>query len=170
MTKNLNLTGKGLQAARKALGYSQTELATLAGIARCTVSYWETKQGNLWRGHAVDKMMGVLGISQVEGLRGHYAHAGEWGFTDSQQLTLDKAFKDEQERRDAKAQRKAMLARVPCLAKTRKGHPCKNKSEAGRMRCKFHGGMSTGPRTTEGKARVAAAQRLRWQKYREEAR
>ncbi len=166
MTRNLNLTGKRLQTARKAMGFSQTDLASLAGIARCTVSYWETKQGNLWRGHAVNKMMGVLGISQVEGLIDTNTRARGWGVTDPQQLALDKAFKDEQKRLDAKAQRKAMLVRVLCLAKTRKGHPCKNKSEAGRKRCKFHGGMSTGPRTIEGKARVAAAQRLRWQKYR----
>ncbi len=29
-------------------------------------------------------------------------------------------------------------------------------------RCKLHGGKSTGPRTAEGRARIAAAQRSRW--------
>jgi hypothetical protein len=28
--------------------------------------------------------------------------------------------------------------------------------------CRFHGGLSTGPRTAEGKARIAEAQRRRW--------
>jgi hypothetical protein len=31
-------------------------------------------------------------------------------------------------------------------------------------RCKLHGGKSTGPKTAEGRARIAAAQRLRWQR------
>ena len=34
-----------------------------------------------------------------------------------------------------------------CGAKTREGHPCRNKPVPGKHRCKFHGGMSTGPRT-----------------------
>ncbi|MBC7945603.1 MAG: hypothetical protein H7X91_10165 [Burkholderiales bacterium] len=42
-----------------------------------------------------------------------------------------------------------------CGAKTRKGTPCKQKAIYGNGRCKFHGGLSTGPRTAEGKARSA---------------
>ena len=33
-------------------------------------------------------------------------------------------------------------------------------------RCRFHGGGSTGPRTVEGRARIAEAQRARWARYR----
>ncbi|MEO9514936.1 MAG: HGGxSTG domain-containing protein [Paracoccaceae bacterium] len=58
-------------------------------------------------------------------------------------------------------------SRVICGAKTRKGHPCRMKSEAGKRRCKFHGGKSTGPRTPEGKARIAKAQRQRWARHRQ---
>jgi len=56
--------------------------------------------------------------------------------------------------------------RQRCGAKTRKGHPCKMMSEAGKRRCKYHGGMSTGPKTPEGKARIAEAQRKRWVAWR----
>ena len=52
--------------------------------------------------------------------------------------------------------------RVRCGAKTRKGTPCRLLSEAGRRRCKFHGGMSTGPKTIEGRKRIAEVQRKRW--------
>ncbi len=46
--------------------------------------------------------------------------------------------------------------RVVCGAKRhRDGQPCQAKSEPGKRRCRFHGGRSTGPRTPEGKARVA---------------
>ena len=67
--------------------------------------------------------------------------------------------------RARQADRDAKL-RVTCGAKTRAGHPCKMKSEAGRTRCKFHGGKSTGPKTAEGRARIAEAQRDRWTRYR----
>ena len=44
-----------------------------------------------------------------------------------------------------------------CLTKTRQGTPCQNPVVTDRNRCRMHGGLSTGPRTPEGKARVAAA-------------
>ena len=47
--------------------------------------------------------------------------------------------------------------RVPkCGAKTRKGTPCQGFAMKN-GRCKLHGGKSTGPKTAEGKARIAAA-------------
>jgi hypothetical protein len=56
--------------------------------------------------------------------------------------------------------------RPRCGARTRKGTPCLVRVEAGKRRCRFHGGLSTGPRTAEGKARIAAAQRRRWTTWR----
>ena len=44
-----------------------------------------------------------------------------------------------------------------CLAKTRRGTPCQKAALKGKTRCRLHGGLSTGPRTPEGKARAAAA-------------
>ena len=44
-----------------------------------------------------------------------------------------------------------------CLAKTRRGTLCQNPAIGGRTRYKLHGGKSTGPKSVEGKARVAAA-------------
>ena len=46
--------------------------------------------------------------------------------------------------------------RVVCGAKTQAGHSCRGKSEPGKRRCKWHGGRSTGPRTSEGRARALA--------------
>jgi hypothetical protein len=39
--------------------------------------------------------------------------------------------------------------------------------EFGKARCRFHGGLSTGPKTEAGRARIAEAQRQRWRAYRE---
>ena len=44
-----------------------------------------------------------------------------------------------------------------CLARTRRGTACQKPPLAGKTRCRLHGGLSTGPRTAEGKARIAAA-------------
>ena len=44
-----------------------------------------------------------------------------------------------------------------CFAKTRQGTPCRNPVLTDRNRCRMHGGLSTGPRTPEGKARTIAA-------------
>lgn len=46
-----------------------------------------------------------------------------------------------------------------CGAKTRAGTPCRRVPEPDRKRCKLHGGMSTGPKTREGKARCAEGYR-----------
>ena len=45
---------------------------------------------------------------------------------------------------------------LTCDAKTRKGTPCKRTDIYESGRCKLHGGLSTGPRTAEGKRRSAA--------------
>ncbi|MGZ8954884.1 MAG: HGGxSTG domain-containing protein [Methylovulum sp.] len=45
------------------------------------------------------------------------------------------------------------LKSLRCGAKTRAGTPCKQKAIYINGRCKFHGGLSTGPRTPKGKNR-----------------
>lgn len=56
--------------------------------------------------------------------------------------------------------------RPRCHAQTRAGTPCRKKVIPGKARCAFHGGKSTGPKTTSGKARIAEAQRRRWAEWR----
>jgi hypothetical protein len=53
-----------------------------------------------------------------------------------------------------------------CGARTRRGTACRCRGVGRGGRCKFHGGLSTGPRTAAGKARIAAAQRARWEHWR----
>jgi hypothetical protein len=48
-------------------------------------------------------------------------------------------------------------AQTRCNAKTRKGTPCQARGLGKGDRCKFHGGLSTGPLTPEGKAKTLAA-------------
>ena len=60
----------------------------------------------------------------------------------------------------------------PCGARTRAGTPCRCRALAN-GRCKYHGGLSTGPKTPEGLARsidAMQAGRARWVERRRAAR
>ena len=54
------------------------------------------------------------------------------------------------------------LRNKPCGARTRAGQPCRRKGLGKGGRCPNHGGMSTGPRTPEGRARISTALKARW--------
>ena len=57
--------------------------------------------------------------------------------------------------------------RPRCGAKTKKdGKPCQCKVVVGRTRCKWHGGLSTGAKTPEGKERCRQAVLRRWERWR----
>lgn len=47
-----------------------------------------------------------------------------------------------------------------CGARTRAGCPCRAPAIRGKLRCRMHGGRSTGPRTAEGLARLRAARTI----------
>ena len=58
-----------------------------------------------------------------------------------------------------------------CNARTRSGGRCQKPPLRTKTRCRLHGGASTGPKTAEGKARIALAQfkhgrYLRWRERR----
>lgn len=77
-----------------------------------------------------------------------WAHAYRPEFTD--------AFTCARMSLDRPTPKPANLARVVCGAtRHRDGQPCEALSVPGKRRCRFHGGMSTGPRTAEGRAKVA---------------
>ncbi len=152
-------SGSDLKAARKARGLNQTELGKLVGCGRHTVSYWECKP-TLKQFGACGAMCRVLGVhvpSRLEMSR----------HSDTQQEALDRRWQAELQRiRQAEERRKA-TQRVVCGANTRIGRPCRALSEPGKQRCRFHGGMSTGPKTEAGRRRIGEAQKRRWAAYRE---
>ncbi|MGC3936375.1 HGGxSTG domain-containing protein [Roseobacter sp. EG26] len=160
---------------RRAQNFSQTEMAERIGCSRCAISYWETQlevmnTKRIKRGVPAH-MLEALGYQVLKNYCTPMRARGDGvldGWRDIQQEALDRAVARENERLATKEAHEASRARVYCSAKTRKGHPCRLKSEPGKRRCKFHGGMSTGPKTAEGKARIAEAQRVRWAAYRAE--
>ena len=44
-----------------------------------------------------------------------------------------------------------------CLALTRRGTACQKLPLRGKSRCRLHGGLSTGPKTARGRAKIAQA-------------
>jgi len=59
----------------------------------------------------------------------------------------------------------------PCGAFARStGKPCQAPGNGRGGRCKLHGGMSTGPRTEQGRRRLQEAMKGRWLKKRSEER
>ena len=46
---------------------------------------------------------------------------------------------------------------IRCGARTRRGTPCQKPPLKGKNRCRLHGGLSSGPKTAEGRAMIAAA-------------
>ncbi len=57
--------------------------------------------------------------------------------------------------------RQAKEDRPLCEARTRSGTPCRAKAVEGRERCRLHGGLSTGAKTAEGRARICESNRRR---------
>ncbi len=51
-----------------------------------------------------------------------------------------------------------------CGARTRTGAPCKAKAILKSGRCRNHGGLSTGPKTDDGKVRAKENLLLRWKR------
>jgi hypothetical protein len=52
--------------------------------------------------------------------------------------------------------------RPRCGAKTRRGTPCRAQGSGRGGRCRNHGGMSTGARSPEGRAKCREATLRRW--------
>jgi transcriptional regulator with XRE-family HTH domain len=184
-------SGAELKAARKASDVSQAALGAKAGVSRHAVSYWECRAKVDPRSWAVQRMadteprikallqdwetntrgrgMGLTPMSLLPIYSQSNARARDGSYSPSPlDALLEAAITRELSRmQEREAQRMARL-RVVCGAMTtRLGTPCRNKSEPGRRRCKFHGGRSTGPKTAEGRERIAAAQRKRWAAWRE---
>jgi DNA-binding XRE family transcriptional regulator len=156
------VTGNDLKEARLERGWTQRELARRAGLTHKAVQYWEAKARIDPFAHAV-KAIAMAHGQPVGEYRDGNARARDGVLSFGEADRLLGMYTPGMSKRPYK---RVAHRRVTCAARTRKGTPCRAKSEPGRRRCKFHGGMSTGPRTAEGRARIAEAQRRRWARQR----
>ncbi len=162
----MTLTGAELRRLRRAAGLTQAALAARAGVHRETVGNWEAKAGPLQaRWGIVRRFLDALGIDPAPYLPPR-PEARFDALRAAMEAQAQAALARWRERQAERLAKQAATRRVICGAKTRKGSPCRNESEPGKRRCKFHGGRSTGARSPEGRARIAEAQRQRWARYR----
>lgn len=138
-----------LRETRQRVGWSQKDLARRSDVHVQTVKYWERElAGTKRNGHACLKFVKAFRAAGIECAVPVYRRrfdtvaGGGYGVNGS-------------------------LAKPRCGATTRKGAPCQAKAAPGKSRCVLHGGMSTGPKTDDGRDAIAAAQRARWERYRQ---
>ena len=169
--------GAQIRAARSLLGWSQDELARAADLNANAVAYWEQTVAiptGRHEPHACRKIARALSCAGVEFI-GH-AKPGV-------RLVENPNYcSNPPSRARARHGLKLILSglavrrcktvleshtklRVLCGAKTRAGAFCQRQSLAN-GRCRNHGGMSTGPRTAEGRRRISVVQHERWAQWR----
>lgn len=162
------MTGNDLAVMRRRAGLSQSALAKRVGVSRQTISYWENKPVLDGRATTLATITRAFDQTDRQYMLNSRPGLGFVHLRLSGPITLAhlRVFHAAKVLRSAAH---AQMRRQDCGALTRGGTACKLKSEPGRARCRLHGGLSTGPRTVEGKARIAEAQRRRWAKHRQES-
>ena len=137
-------------------------------------------------GHQVDGLLtrGLAALSgalfcpacQGTGTRQEWRTAADWGRQDA---------KDAREKKQSRSSTAKLLAdtgrglgfsarqvrrMLAVLAPTceahcrRTGNPCPKRVVLGSVRCRLHGGLSTGPKTAAGRARISESNRRRYEK------
>lgn len=158
------MTGQELATLRRRARLSQSALAQRLGVSRQTISYWEQRPALDGRSPMLQHIADTLCPDDACRLLSSRHGLGFMSLSFSQNVTqqdmqlISRAMTIRKETSDG-------LARKPCNARTRSGTPCRSKSEPGKSRCRLHGGLSTGPRTPEGRKKIAAAQRRRWEQH-----
>jgi len=176
--------GAQIRAARALLGWTRQQLAEAAGLHRNAVGYWETEDdipsGTYAEPVGCRRIREALRKAGVEFLtrpapgvrlcvkstnKPHYARPRA---RPSWALTSARISPDINRSKTAGAvTRKAVQPLSEfCGAKTRSGQACRRKGIEPGRRCRSHGGLSTGPKSHEGRQRVAIAQKRRWAEYR----
>ena len=153
-------TGEALSDLRRQCGLTQRQLATRAGLHVNSIKLLERRlivPRESWHSLAlVAEALRESGVNTPD----HWLNWRRWG--PKSKAEVQAASERMLRIRD---QAPPPTGPLTCGAKTRKGTPCRCKPLKN-GRCKYHGGMSTGPRTPEGRRRIAEAQRRRWSQSR----
>lgn len=172
--------GAQIRAARSLLGWSRHDLARAAGLHPNAVAYWEqtvTIPVGRHQPHACRKIAEALHRSDVEFV-GHAKPGVRLVKNDNFVMRPPSRARarhgvipiiSRQEAWPPITQShgyQVTAPRIACGARTRASGSCRAKAMANH-RCRLHGGLSSGPKTIAGRARIAEAQRKRWAKWRD---
>lgn len=174
------VTGCQIRAARALLGWSRAQLAGAAGLHGNSITYWEETpviRTGRREPHACAGIREALHRAGVEFI----GHAKPGVRLCQNAYFVTRPPSRARPRHGVKpislglatllrsktatiiaARRKASS---PCGARTRAGAACRRKALAN-GRCRNHGGLSSGPRTPEGRRRIAEVQHRRWAEWR----
>lgn len=170
-----DLTGKQFKAARKKAGLTQRELAELANLHVNSVKRLERFRFVLRSSsHALKRC--AVHLPALPPLERRWAKQPVAPARESSFAEIDRQEKEQffdvfagaHPQRGVKAKpiwRPRKADRPRCGAKTRKGSPCHAPSRPN-GRCRMHGGLSTGAKTSAGRQRIVEAQLRRWARYR----
>jgi transcriptional regulator with XRE-family HTH domain len=176
------IMGNQIKAARSLLGWTQHELADAARVHPNAVSYWEQTVAiptGRHQPHACRKMAEALRRFGVEffghakpGVRLVQNHNYCWRPPSRARARhgVIPVISGLAESSPNTQRHRHQLNATPmaCSAKTRANGSCRAKAMANH-RCRMHGGLSSGPKTSAGRARIAEAQRRRWAHWRNDA-
>uniref|UniRef100_UPI00406CDA23 HGGxSTG domain-containing protein n=1 Tax=Phaeobacter sp. PT47_59 TaxID=3029979 RepID=UPI00406CDA23 len=146
------MTGDELKQHRLRSGLSRPALAALAGLHPSSVKYWERKGETRICGHAPARLLLAMGLEVPKRPQIFKRPGMRWDHF----ATTTRA------RGGVLGSAGAQTFSKQCGARTRKGTACRSRPIPGKRRCRFHGGLSSGPKTQAGRNRIAEAQRKRW--------
>lgn len=144
------MTGDELKQIRKVQKISRRVLAERCGLHPDTIRYWENKAQINYTGHGLKLIVEALGLPPEIYVRSH--RRSKFGYFSACSRAGDGVLQHGSK----------VSPNNRCGARTRSGTLCQAKPAHGNRRCKFHGGMSTGPKSPKGRQKIAEAQRKRW--------
>jgi hypothetical protein len=173
--------GSQISAARALLGWSQSQLAIAARLHLNSVVYWESKtpisgRREPYACRLIREAFLKAGVEFVghakPGVRlvQNHNYCGRPPSRARAQhgvipvISGQGAWPPNTQRHDPRL----TATRMACGARTRANGSCRAKAMANH-RCRMHGGLSSGPKTSAGRARIAEAQRRRWARWRNRA-
>jgi len=177
------VTGSQIRAARALLGWTRRDLARASKLHPNAIAYWEGRSEiptGAWRMPVACRHMRqalleagidflVLPAVGVRLAATHNLCARTRRRARARHGVIDPPgppkLQNSPKTLTSPPHREALQPR--CGAKTRTGNPCQRKSFAN-GRCRNHGGLSSGPKSSEGRARIVDAQRRRWERWRTE--
>jgi len=177
-------TGAQIRAARALLDWTQHDLADAAGLHVNSVSYWECQAefpSGLFREpvacRQIRQVLARAGVKFLSDPAPGVQLRGKATITPPQRaaartrassgIIVEEIVADITPANTlGPSQPINKKPGARCGAKTRSGQACRRPGLGRGGRCANHGGASTGPRSDEGRKRIALAQKKRWARFR----
>lgn len=157
-------TGSDVRDLRLTRGLTQRQLGKMAGLHPNSVKRLEHRAVIPAFSHARDRICEALGIEKPARYRATIDRVGPTAFIRLPATGVLPMPGQAVQTASESPPEPRLTGRAPrrqCGARTRVGRPCRAPARDN-GRCRMHGGLSTGPKTPEGRERIRQAQFRRW--------